>query len=224
LMMATPRGLHLGRVKFCVRLAAQAFECDSGRRLKNALENDCFGWNDSSHSTDYRPARGPDCGASLRSRSRRRRGRRSVARSADAVREDQPTRRSRANVPPAVSRTEARSETTETLGEPSRRWSLSRATSRWSASTHSPTLPWFVTADWSPQYRQTLFLGGAADFVTMPLDDVLAASTLGGDLSESPGRVTAEHTRRAVAHLSRYRAYDRVHVLIDRAIPGRVAR
>ena len=38
----------------------------------------------------------------------------------------------------------------------------------------SATLPWLVAAEWSPQYRQTLLLGGGADVVTMPLDDVRA--------------------------------------------------
>ena len=37
LMMATPRGLHLGSVKFCVRLAAQASECDSGDASRTRL-------------------------------------------------------------------------------------------------------------------------------------------------------------------------------------------
>ena len=51
----------------------------------------------------------------------------------------------------------------------------------------------------------------------MPLNEIWAYPQLGGDLSESPRRVTAEHTRELyrLAHLSRYRAYDRVHVLID---------
>ncbi len=85
--------------------------------------------------------------------------------------------------------------------------SLRRATSRWSASTHSPTLPWFVTADWSPQYRQTLFVRAGADFVTMPLDDVRAAPNTRRRPQRSPRRVTAEHTHELyrLGHASRYR-------------------
>jgi hypothetical protein len=62
-VMATARGLHQGSAKFCVRLAAQAFGRDRVRRLENALENDSFGWNDSRHLTNYRPARRARCGA-----------------------------------------------------------------------------------------------------------------------------------------------------------------
>ena len=167
-VMATPRSLGLGSVKFYVRLVAQAFGRDVGRRLKNALENDSLGWNDSRHSTNY-----PSC-----TRTRARPLGRCSSR-------DQPARRSR-KVTPAVSRADARFEAADTPGGPSRRWSLSRATSRWSASTHSPMLPWFVTAD-CPQYGQTLFLRGGADFVTMPPDDVRAAPTFGGDLSGDRG-------------------------------------
>ena len=171
------------------------------------------------HSINY-----PSCtrnrgGASLRSRSSQR------ARAGSGIRGDHPTRRSRGKVAPAVSRADARSEAADTPGGPSRRWSLSRATSRWSASTHSPTLPWFVTAD-CPQYGQTLSLRGGADFVTMPLDDGRAAPTLGGDLSKSPRRVTAEHTRELyrLGHASRYQPTTEHTCRSTDASPGRVAR
>jgi hypothetical protein len=205
-VMATPRSLGLGSVTFYVRLVAQAFGRDVGRRLENALENDSLGWNDSRHSTNY-----PSC-----TRTRARPLGRCSSR-------DQPTRRSR-KVAPAVSRADARSEAADTPGGPSRRWSLSRATSRWSASTHSPTLPWFVTAE-SPQYGQTLFLRGGADFVTMPLDDVWAAP-IRRRPQRSPRRVTAEHTRElyCFAHASRYQPTTEYTCRSTVASPGRVAR
>ena len=78
-------------------------------------------------------------------------------------------------------------------------------------------LPWFVTAD-CPQYGQTLFLRGGADFVTMPLDDIRAAPTH----TEATSAVTEESNGRAHSRAVLFRtpqplsAYDRVHVLIDR--------
>lgn len=46
---------------------------------------------------------------------------------------------------------------------------------------HSPTVAWFVSGDWSPQYRQTLFMRGlGADFVTTSPDGGRAGSTRGG--------------------------------------------
>jgi len=54
-------------------------------------------------------------------------------------------------------------------------------------------LPWFVTAD-CPQYGQTLFLRGGADFVTMPLDDVRACPFTRKRARLSLRTVTAEHT------------------------------
>jgi hypothetical protein len=48
-VMATPRGLLLGRVKFCVRFAAQVPRPGRVCRVKHALENDSFGWNDRRH-------------------------------------------------------------------------------------------------------------------------------------------------------------------------------
>ena len=69
---ATPRGLLLGSVKFGVRLPAQAFGRDRLCRVKNALENDSFGWNDSRHLTDYGPHCTPYWGACLRCRRDRR--------------------------------------------------------------------------------------------------------------------------------------------------------
>ena len=55
----------------------------------------------------------------------------------------------------------------------------------------SATLPWLDGAEWSPQYRQTLLLGGGADFVTMPLDDVRACPHSGA--SEIIASVAREH-------------------------------
>jgi hypothetical protein len=56
LVMAPPRGLHLRSAKFAVCLEAEAFRRDRVRRLKNGLENDSLGWNDSRHLTHHRPA------------------------------------------------------------------------------------------------------------------------------------------------------------------------
>jgi hypothetical protein len=98
---------------------AQAFGRDVGRRLKNALENDSLGWNDSRHSTNY-----PSC-TPIRARPLGRCSSR-----------DQPTRSRK--VAPAVSRADARSEAADTPGGPSRRWSLSRATSRWRRRIRRP--------------------------------------------------------------------------------------
>lgn len=121
---------------------------------------------------------------------------------------DQPARRSRANVSPLASRTDARSEATEALGVPARRWFLSRATSRWSASTHSLTLPWFVTPDGSPQYRQTLFLGGDADVAMIPSMTSELSSTHMDATSAVTERVTAENPAGLyrLAHTNRRRS------------------
>ena len=58
-VIAAPRRLHLSSVKLSGRLAAQAFERNSGHRVENALENDSFSWYDNRHSTNYCCTRGP---------------------------------------------------------------------------------------------------------------------------------------------------------------------
>jgi hypothetical protein len=60
---------------------------------------------------------------------------------------------------------------------------------------HSLTVAWFVSGDWSPQYRQTLFMcGGGADFVTTSLNGVRAGSHSRRPQKSPSSRVTAEHS------------------------------